>query len=101
VDERVNEPPSGPEEDSRVPSEHTRRLAYAEASILLLESLMLILLQRRVLSPADLQDAIDAAVETKEHLAQEGRHPEIAEVAAGVLRRIGNSVAAGRKRPGW
>jgi len=69
-------------------------LAYAEASVLLIEALMLALIDRNVLSIDDLTAAVDTAVETKKGFIAAGEHPEISAIAAGVLRRIGNSLAA-------
>jgi hypothetical protein len=74
-------------------------LAYAEASIMLLESLMLVLAQRQILSIEDLTDAVENAVETKKAFIAADLHPRIATIAAGVLRGIGNSLAAAKAAP--
>jgi len=79
----------------------TEHLAYAEASLMLVEGLMQVLLEKNLLTIQDLQSVIDSAVETKEAFVESGVHPEISNVAAGVLRRLANSVAAtpAAKRP--
>jgi hypothetical protein len=75
-------------------------LAYAEASVVLIESLMLVLMERGVLSREELFDALEAAIETKKGFVDDGVHAEIANLAAGTLTRIANSIdAAGRRRP--
>ena len=72
----------------------TLHLAFAEASIMLMESLLLVLLERGVLSRADLQSAVSIALETKRNFIASGIHPQIATVALGVLKRLENSLAA-------
>jgi hypothetical protein len=69
-------------------------LAYAEASVVLLESLMLVLLERGVLSKDELVDALETSIETKRGFIDDGIHAEIAKLAAGTLTRIANSLAA-------
>ncbi len=75
--------------------EETRlHLAYAEASVMLLECLMLVLVERKLVPLDSLVDAVETAIETKQSQVKDGAHPEIAAVAAGVLSKIGNSLAA-------
>jgi hypothetical protein len=75
-------------------SDTTLHLAFAEASILLMESLLLVLLERGVLSKADLMQAVSEALETKRNFIESDIHPHIAQVAFGVLKRLENSLAA-------
>jgi hypothetical protein len=82
------------------PAQTDMHLAYAEASILLLESLILTLLQRQVLSLDELRSTVEAAVDTKKEYVTAGIHPQISLLATGVLQRIDNSVAAGARRTG-
>jgi hypothetical protein len=80
---------------SDIPDRETiRHLAYAEASLMLMESLLLLLIERRVLTPADAIEAVETALEAKKTLAREGTHAHIASVAAGVLSSLANSLAA-------
>jgi hypothetical protein len=78
------------------PSEVTLHLAYAEASVLIIESLARMLIERNVLSVEDVIDTFETAIETKHTLAAEGVHPEISSLAAGILSTIANSLAASR-----
>ena len=71
-------------------------LAYAEASIMLLESLLLLLIDRRVVSLEAIVEAVDATIETKLGFVRENNHPDISRVAAGILVGITNSVTASR-----
>ena len=73
-------------------------LAYAEASILLIESLMLQLVERGILSAADLIESMETAIETKREFVRDGVHPQIAALAGGVIARIANSVGSTRPR---
>jgi len=74
--------------------EQTLHLAYAEASVVLIESLMLLLVERRLVSVEDLIECMETAVETKQELAKAGSHPRLSVIAVGVLDSIANSVRA-------
>jgi hypothetical protein len=76
--------------------DETLHLAYAEAAILLIESLMLHLVERGLVSSSDLVEFMEAAVETKREMVREGVHPHVAAIAKGVLTSISNSVGASR-----
>jgi hypothetical protein len=76
--------------------EETLHLAYAEASILLIESLMLHLVERGIVSSDELVEVIETAVEAKRELVKAGVHPHIARIAQGVLATVCNSVGASR-----
>ncbi len=69
-------------------------LAYAEASIMLLECLMLVLIERRLVPPDVLVDAVETAIEAKKSQLKDRVHPQVAAIAAGVLSQVGNSLAA-------
>jgi len=71
-------------------------LAYAEAAVMLVECLMLALMEKEVLSLESLTQSVEAAIEAKQGLVRDGAHPQIAAIAAGVLSRIANSLAATR-----
>jgi hypothetical protein len=75
-------------------------LAYAEASVLLLESLMLVLVERRIVPLDALIAAVETAVATKQAQIKDRTHPRIATIAAGVLRQIGNILAAAHDHRG-
>jgi hypothetical protein len=73
-------------------------LAYAEASVMLIECLMLTLAEKGVVERQALIDAVETAIETKQHQVKEGTHPQLASIAAGVLSRIASSLGAGAQR---
>ena len=75
-------------------------LAYAEASIMLLECLMLVLIERKLIPMDALVEAVETAIETKRTQVKDGMHPQIAAAAAGLLSKIANSVAAASYHPG-
>jgi hypothetical protein len=77
------------------PSDTTRHLAYAEAAVMLIECLMLVLIEQRVLTTQQLVDVVENAIATKRQMVQEGEHPGISAVAAGLLSTMANSLAAG------
>ena len=76
-------------------SQATRHLAYGEAAVMLIECLMLILTEQGVLTTQQMIAAIESAIATKRQMVQDGEHPNISAVAAGVLSTMANSVAAG------
>jgi len=82
--------PDPPSSDATV----TMHLAYAEASILLIESLILVLHERGQLALTDVMDAIDTVIDTKRQQVDNDEHAHVSTVAIGVLHRISNSLAA-------
>lgn len=72
-------------------------LAYAEASVMLLECLMLVLMEKKLVAVEDLVDAVETAIEAKQQLVRDRSHSEIAVIAVGVLSKIANSLAAGHQ----
>ena len=76
-------------------AETARHLAYAEAAVMLIESLMLVLIEQRVLTTQQMVAAVESAIATKRQMVQDGEHPNVSAIAAGVLSRMANSVAAG------
>jgi hypothetical protein len=87
-----------PSKDSLEPSAVTLHLAYAEASVMLIESLMRLLIEREVLPVEQVVETIETTIETKRLLAAEGNHAELSAMAAGLLSTIANSIAAGGAR---
>jgi hypothetical protein len=86
------------ESDTSEPFTLTMHLAYAEAGVVLLESLIRLLIDRHVLSADEVLETIEATIEVKRRMAEEGTHPEISSVAAGILSSLANSIAAGYRR---
>jgi len=84
-----------PSADSPIPSSDiAMHLAYAEASVMLVECLMLVLMEEKVVRLESLTQAVEAAIEAKRGLVRDGAHPQIAAIAQGVLSKIANSLAA-------
>jgi hypothetical protein len=69
-------------------------LAYAEASVMLVECLMLIMMEKNLLHLEGLVEAVETAIEAKQGQVRDGTHPQIARLAAGVLSQISNSLRA-------
>lgn len=87
------EPVDGARQDPQTVVSH---LAQAEAAIMLVEALMTLLVERRILSKEEVVETIETVMETKRQMAAEGLHPQISTVAAGLLSTITNSIAAVR-----
>jgi hypothetical protein len=86
-------------DEQQVPSTTTMHLAYAEASVMLLECLTRLLIDRKLVSLDDVLDVVGLASDTKRTLVQDGVHPEISRVALGVLSSLANRLAAGGAPP--
>jgi hypothetical protein len=86
-----------PEGDPHL-SDTTRHLAYGEAAVMLIECLMLVLIEQRVLTTQQMVAVVENAIATKRQMVQEGEHPDISAVAAGLLSTMANSLAAGGGR---
>jgi hypothetical protein len=78
------------------PSDEMKHLAYAEAAMMLIECLMVILIENRILTTNEMVDAVETAIAAKRQMVADHDHPEIAAVAAGVLSRLANSLAAAK-----
>lgn len=70
------------------------RDAVGQAALMLIESLMLALVERKVVPPSELVEAVETVIETKRRLAADGHEPEVAARAAAMLTTIANSLAA-------
>lgn len=85
---------SEPRDDDGQQAVVTHHLAQAEAALMLVECLMHVLIERRLLGTHELIDAVETAIATKHQFISDGSHPEIAAVAVGFLSTFANSVAA-------
>lgn len=74
-------------------------LAQAEAAIMLLESLMIRLLERRIFSTEELLEIVETVVDAKGQMVAEHTHTRISSVAGGILKTFANSLAASRRKP--
>jgi hypothetical protein len=72
-------------------------LAYAEASVMLVECLMLVMIERNLLPLESLIEAVETAIEAKQGQVRDGSHPQIARIAGGVLSQIANSLRASER----
>ncbi|AWN46101.1 hypothetical protein DK419_07075 [Methylobacterium terrae] len=68
--------------------------AAGQAALMLVESLMLVLVERAVIPAAELIEAVETVIETKRRLAEDGHEPEVAAQAAAMLTTLANSLAA-------
>ncbi|KMO16201.1 hypothetical protein [Methylobacterium indicum] len=83
-----------PERDGNPTGLDQAYAAEAQAALMLVESLMLVLVERRVIPAADLVEAVETVIETKRRLTADGREPAVATQAAALLTTIANSLAA-------
>ncbi len=83
-----------PERDGTPTGSDRVYAAEAQAALMLVESLMLVLVERRVIPAADLVEVVETVIETKRRLAADGREPAVATQAAALLTTIANSLAA-------
>ena len=63
---------------------------------MLLERLMLLLIEQRIVTMSQLVDAVEDAIATKRQMVVEGEHPHISLLASGLLSSMRNSLAASR-----
>lgn len=68
--------------------------AAGQAALMLVESLMLALVERKVIPSSELIEAVETVIDTKRRLAEAGQEPETASRAAAMLTTIANSLAA-------
>jgi hypothetical protein len=76
------------------PSELNTHLAYAEACVMLMECLMLVLIEKRVLGKEELVAEVENAINTKAQILADRGHSDIVPIAMGVLTQIANSLEA-------
>ena len=96
--------PRKPDATSSPPSDamaDVRGKAEGQAAIMLIESVLLVLLDRSILSKADVLETIEIVIETKQNIAKDGQSVEVENMAAGLLKTLANSLMASSpvKRP--
>jgi hypothetical protein len=69
-------------------------LAYAEAAVMLLECLMHVMVEKKLIAKDELVSAVESAINARKAMADANCHKDIAPVAAGVLAQIANSLEA-------
>jgi hypothetical protein len=72
-------------------------LAQGEAAWMLVESLMLALIDRGLVTRDELITTVENVIATKRQMVAEHEHPHTASVAVGLLSTLGNSLAASKK----
>ncbi len=68
--------------------------AAGQAALMLIESLMLALVERKVIPSSELIEAVETVIDAKRRLAESGQEPATAARAAAMLTTIANSLAA-------
>lgn len=81
------------------PEETRRLLAEGQAALMIAESLMLVLLESKVVEKQKLVDAIETVIATKRSMMIDGSAPEVAAAAVGLLSNIANSLCAADETP--
>jgi hypothetical protein len=76
------------------PNEFIEHLANGQAALMLVESLLLLLIEKHVLTNAQIVEAVETAIDTKRQLGEEGENIAISSTAAGTMSNIANSLAA-------
>jgi hypothetical protein len=69
-------------------------LAYAEACVVLVECLMHVMVEKKLVPKEELVALVEGAMNAKKAMADANWHREIAPVAAGVLAQLANSLKA-------
>jgi hypothetical protein len=70
------------------------QLAEGQAALMIAESLMLVLLEAKVVEKQTLIEAIETVIATKRAMLIEGSAPEVSAAAIGLLSSIANSLNA-------
>ena len=90
----MSTPDSTGSDGAAKPSEMSLHLAYAEACVVLVECLMHVMVEKKLIAKEDLVAAVENAMNAKKAMADANWHRNIAPVAAGVLAQIANSLRA-------
>jgi hypothetical protein len=81
------------------PQDTRQLLAEGQAALMVVEILLLILLEAKVLEKERLVDAIETVIATKRSMVSDGSAPEISTAAIGLLSSIANSLTAVEDSP--
>ena len=84
--------------DSVVAPGDVQQIAYGQAALMLLESVMLALVEQRILTADALVDAIETTISAKRDASARTEPAEIAQASIGLLSNIANSLAAANRR---
>jgi hypothetical protein len=84
---------------AKVPDRTQQLLAEGQAALMVTESLLLVLLEAKVLEKQRLVDAIETVIATKRAMMLDGNAPEVSAAAIGILSSIANSLTAADDTP--
>jgi hypothetical protein len=84
---------------AKVPDLTQRLLAEGQAALMVAESLLLVLLETKVVEKQRLVDAIETVISTKRSMMIDGNAPEVSAAAIGLLSSIANSLTAADDTP--
>jgi hypothetical protein len=76
------------------PGETARHLAEGEAALVLLESVLLTLVSKGVLTADEVVSSVESVVDVKRQMGADGTSPELSAIAAGILIKVANSISA-------
>ena len=82
-----------------IPNETLKLLAEGQAGLMIAESLLLILVEAKVIEKEKLVDAIETIIATKRAMMIDGTGPEVSAAAVGLLSNIANSLTAVNASP--
>ena len=81
------------------PGETARHLAEGEAALVLLESVLLTLVAKGVLTADEVISSVESVVDVKRQMGADGTSPELSAIAAGILIKVANSISAAGSMP--
>jgi hypothetical protein len=76
------------------PDEATHHLAEGEAALVLLEGLLHLLVGKGILTSEEVIGWVETAIDVKRQMAADGTAPELSRIAAGMLVKVANTIAA-------
>ena len=69
-------------------------LASGQAALIALESILLALADKQLLTQEEIVAAIEVAIDAKLGLLEDGERPEVLHLSVGMLKKIANSIKA-------
>jgi len=82
------------------PDDTTQLLAQGQAALMIAESLLLVLLEAKLVDKERLVDAIETVIATKRSMLIDGTAPDVSTAAIGLLSSIANTLCAADDSPG-
>jgi hypothetical protein len=83
----------------KVPDQTQQLLAEGQAALMVAESLLLVLLEAKVIDQQRLVDAIETVIAAKRSMMLDGNAPEVSAATIGVLSSLANSLTAADVSP--